>query len=173
MFKFNEAKTLKWLTLKCKALATGLKDKKFHIGAKSINFVKTEKFDDGTQKCEKQHFRLKALITQICFFCFTVDTEYLSYALGMLGEYIQPDLLEKLTTFLGLEKVKSVAAGKRKSLVELEHDTTKRSKSNGSTFETKMDSAIKEKEKKVSTKEKQLAKAASGTKSISSFFTKK
>lgn len=102
----------------------------------------------------------------------------LSYAFGIVGEYISMDLCEKLSDHLKLEKIKPIVAGKRKSIIDLEHKTSKRVKSEEdvSIADTKpifSPPAVKENEKKVSTKEKQLAKAASGTKSISSFFTKK
>lgn len=100
----------------------------------------------------------------------------MSYAYGIVSDYITLELCEKLSDHLGLEKVKSVVAGKRKSFIELENNTLKRLKSEedfatANMVETLSPSSIKE--KKVSTKEKQLAKAASGTKSISSFFAKK
>lgn len=52
---------LKWLTIKCKKLAGVLKEKKFHIGAKSLNYVKSEKFDDIVQNGSK--YRSSGLIT--------------------------------------------------------------------------------------------------------------
>lgn len=89
------------------------------------------------------------------------------------------DLSEKLSEHLGLEKLKPVVAGKRKSMIDLEHKPIKRIKpednisfvSNEPTLSPP--ATAKEKETKISTKDKQLAKAASGMKSISSFFTKK
>lgn len=48
-FKYNEAKALNWLSVKCKKLATALKQQNFHIGAKSLNYVKTEKFAQQSQ----------------------------------------------------------------------------------------------------------------------------
>lgn len=86
------------------------------------------------------------------------------------------ELCEKLSNHLGLEKLKPVVAGKRKSLMDLEHKTLKRVKSEEDITLNDVKQVISPppvKEKKVSTKEKQLAKAASGTKSISSFFSKK
>lgn len=69
-------------------------------------------------------------------------------------------------------------AGKRKSLVELENNTLKRIKSEedfaaANMLETISSPPPPAKEKKASAKEMKLAKAASGTKSIASFFTKK
>lgn len=57
-FQYDEPKALKWLSIKCKRLSNELQAKKFHIGAKSAYFVKSEKFDNstgqkGTGKCLK------------------------------------------------------------------------------------------------------------------------
>lgn len=100
----------------------------------------------------------------------------LSYAYGIVSEYITVELSEKLSEHLGLEKIKPMMAGKRKSLIDLEHKTLKRIKSEDNVSLDYIEPptvATPIKEKKVSTKDKALAKAASGTKSISSFFTKK
>lgn len=40
---------MKWLSLKCKKLAKTLKESNFHIGAKSTNYVKTEKVGNDQQ----------------------------------------------------------------------------------------------------------------------------
>lgn len=106
------------------------------------------------------------------------ENELLSYAFGMVSDYITLDLCEKLSAHLGLEKVKAAAPGKRKSLIELENNTLKRVKSeedfSAANIETMSPSPLATvPEKKSSAKEKRLAKAASGTKSISSFFSKK
>lgn len=109
-------------------------------------------------------------------FCVSTDGEFLSYAFGIVSDYITLELCEKLSEHLGLEKVKAAIAGKRKSLIELEHNTLKRVKSEDDFSMANMEtisSPAAVKEKKVSTKEKKMAKAASGTKSISSFFSKK
>lgn len=99
----------------------------------------------------------------------------LSYAVGIVGEYVKSDLTAKLCEHLGLEKVKAIASTKRKSLAELESKSIKRMKTDDDVHSVDNKSVVSNvaKEKKVSVKEKQMAKAASGTKSISSFFTKK
>lgn len=109
-----------------------------------------------------------------------LENELLSYAFGIVSDYIPLDLCEKLSTHLGLEKLKAAAAGKRKSLIELENNTLKRVKSEEDFSAANIDTMSPPSaplatvhEKKVSAKEKRLAKAASGTKSISAFFTKK
>lgn len=98
----------------------------------------------------------------------------LSYAFGIVSDYIKPDLSDKLAEYLGLEKVKPISSNKRKSSAESETKTVKRIKTEED-YHSNENSPIMNtpKEKKVSAKEKQMIKAASGTKSISSFFTKK
>lgn len=54
-FKYNEEKALKWLSLKCQKLANALRDSHFHIGAKSINYVKSEKNQDPSQNGTFKH----------------------------------------------------------------------------------------------------------------------
>lgn len=95
----------------------------------------------------------------------------MSYAYGILSEYISKAISEQLSVHLGLEKVNPVVL-KRKSLNELEHKSLKRLKSEedlSAIFEVKPIVV----ERKISAKEKSLAKASKGTKSISSFFGKK
>lgn len=97
----------------------------------------------------------------------------LSYAFGIVSEYIKSDLSDKLAEHLGLEKVK--ASNKRKSETDSETKSTKRVKTDSEYHAIEIKPAVNNtpKEKKVSAKEKQLVKAASGTKSIASFFSKK
>lgn len=180
-FKYNETKTLNWLTVKCKKLATALKQQNFHIGAKSLNYVKTEKFAEQSQNGTYNFAIFYFVGRYIKFPFFIPENELLSYAFGIISDYIPLDLCEKLSTHLGLEKLKAAAPGKRKSLIELENNTLKRVKSQEDFSSANIDTAMSPpstpletvQEKKVSTKEKRLAKAASGTKSISSFFSKK
>ena len=100
----------------------------------------------------------------------------MEYAFGIVSDYITLELCEKLSDHLGFEKVKT-ASGKRKAMIELENTTLKRIKSEEDFAAANMLETVisppSAKEKKVSAKEKAMAKAASGTKSISSFFTKK
>lgn len=49
-FQYDEAKTLQWLTLKCKNLCAELQAKNFHIGAKSAYFIKSEKLENDSNK---------------------------------------------------------------------------------------------------------------------------
>lgn len=171
-FQYDEVKTLKWLKLKCRNLCTELQAKNFHIGAKSAYFIKSEKFDNDPTKngmtSMSQH-----TVRQIKSYFFqksTVEGEFLAYAFGMVCEYIPASLVNQLSAHLGLEKINPL---KRKSMNDLEHKALKRVKS-----QEDMSLMLEKKpavvpEKKVSAKEKKMAKAASGTKSISSFFKKK
>lgn len=184
-FKYNETKTLSWLSVKCKKLASELKKSNFHIGAKSLNYVKTEKADNNAQNGKYRclhsirfSYILKAVVHFIhllnffFYVFFSLDDELLLYAFGIVSDYISLDLCEKLSEHLGLEKAKAAIPGKRKSLIELEHNTLKRVKSEED-FSVASVETPSVKEKKVSAKEKKMAKAASGTKSISAFFSKK
>lgn len=98
----------------------------------------------------------------------------LSYAFGIVSDYIKSDLSDKLAEHLGLEKVKPIASSKRKSSPGSEAKPIKRIKTEEDYHSNENSPVVNTpKEKKVSAKEKQMVRAASGTKSISSFFTKK
>lgn len=106
------------------------------------------------------------------------DGEFLSYAFGILSEYLTIDLCEKLSQRLGLEKPQAAQPGnKRKSLIELEHKSLKRVKSEEDFSAGDLEPIVRPlaivPEKKLTAKDVKMAKAASGTKSISSFFSKK
>uniref|UniRef100_A0A8D8FE27 Ribonuclease H2 subunit B n=1 Tax=Culex pipiens TaxID=7175 RepID=A0A8D8FE27_CULPI len=111
--------------------------------ARSHNFVKEEKENEVDVKGEMMH-----------------------YAHGIISDYLSLELSKKLATAIGLPEEKVV--NKRKSTVELEANQIKKIKKEES-YET---TPIKSVDKKVSARSKALAKAASGTKSISSFFKK-
>lgn len=106
---------------------------------------------------------------------FSVYSELLTYSFGIVSEYIQQGLSEKLGKRLNIEQPNPITVGKRKSLGELVEQTAlKRLKSEENVLMLECVTTITAvKEKKISAKEKQMAKAASGTKSISSFFAKK
>uniref|UniRef100_T1HQT3 Ribonuclease H2 subunit B n=1 Tax=Rhodnius prolixus TaxID=13249 RepID=T1HQT3_RHOPR len=78
---YNEDKTLTWLQKKVDRIVTTLKTQGLHVSfssAASANFVKSEKAQDTPES-------------------------YLKYAVGLLGEYLQPQMLTKLIDFLGLQ----------------------------------------------------------------------
>uniref|UniRef100_A0A1Q3EWZ3 Ribonuclease H2 subunit B n=1 Tax=Culex tarsalis TaxID=7177 RepID=A0A1Q3EWZ3_CULTA len=111
--------------------------------ARSHNFIKEEKENEVDQKGEMMH-----------------------YSHGIISDYLSLELSKKLATAVGLPEEK--VANKRKSTVELEANQIKKLKKED-IHET---TPIKSVDKKVSARSKALAKAASGTKSIASFFKK-
>lgn len=142
-YKYNEEKTLNWLSKKCDRLEAALgSTQKF---ARSQNFVKEEKEN------EKQ------------------DCEMLQYSHGIISDYLSLELSKKLGTFLSLPEEK--VQNKRKSTAEIEISQIKKVKKEELNETTPVKKLATD--KKVSAKSKALAKAASGTKSIANFFNKK
>jgi ribonuclease H2 subunit B len=152
-FKYNEEKTVKWLKKKFEAIKKSLSDQ--HIissGATSLNIVLSSA-ETGT-----------------------VDEDALAEAaLGIISEYISLDLIDKLDSFYGIsEKSKEPIAQKRKSEVNDKEGDRKRIKMEEQ--ENLPEESPKNNAKaqpKVTAKTKAFDKAAKGTKSISSFFSKK
>ncbi|XP_060517245.1 ribonuclease H2 subunit B [Cylas formicarius] len=154
-FKYNEEKTLNWLKKKTERVAEILKQKNIHVtggGAISANFVKS-KSDSADNE------------------------SYLRYAHGIVSEYLMEDLSQKLLRFLNLPE-ESQQHLKRKSASALGPDpkkvkTDEETKSSSSNVLDLSKPEIKTgKTQMISTKDKARAKAASGSKSISSFFKK-
>lgn len=159
-FKYNEDKTLKWLKVKCMKLVAALKQKKIYVGqgAVSTTYIKSEKLESS------------------------VDSgEYLRYAHGILSDYLSDHLSIKLEQHLDipaevkkrkLNTEKDTQIMKKVKMDDSIEDDAKENAKNDSSFvfEEKKGKIV---EKKTSAKEKALAKAASGSKSISSFFVKK
>ncbi|KAL1491158.1 hypothetical protein ABEB36_011798 [Hypothenemus hampei] len=151
-FKYNEEKTLNWLKKKTERVADILRQKNVGVtssGTTSSNFIKTNKADNEA---------------------------YLRYAHGIVSEYLVDDLSEKLLVFLGLPKDATPQQQqqqqqqnlKRKSLssaVPLEVKKMKIDESSKSVLDLS-------KQEKLNSKEKARAKAASGSKTIMSFFKK-
>lgn len=56
-FKFNEEKTLSWLRKKVERVAEILRQKGVHVsqGAMSANYIKSSKYESGTETGEKQN----------------------------------------------------------------------------------------------------------------------
>ena len=103
---------------------------------------------------------------------------YLKYAHGIISEYLEDYLIEQLDkTFNFKTELIEHLGNKRKSEVEDINETNKRVKHehNDTEEELKYNSLTPEikKSKTLTAKEKARQKAASGTKTISSFFTKK
>uniref|UniRef100_A0A0A9YXI0 Ribonuclease H2 subunit B n=1 Tax=Lygus hesperus TaxID=30085 RepID=A0A0A9YXI0_LYGHE len=151
-FIYNEEKTLLWLQTKLERLIAVLKEKNINTSktvAISANFVKNEDDEDS-------------------------GVNYMRYAYGMLLDYIPEALATKLAEFIKLppEPEKS---NKRKEIVSPARPNGKKSKvdeEEEDNYEAKS-SVPKQDKKTPSAKEQALAKAAKGTKSISSFFKKK
>ncbi|XP_059610110.1 ribonuclease H2 subunit B [Phlebotomus argentipes] len=152
-FKYNEIKTLDWLSQKCQRVAKVLKEKKIFVGqgAVSATFISP----DASGETED-------------------DTSYLTYAFTILSDYISEDLSALLKQKLGIEE-KSVANVKRKPSKTLQDASGKKIKTENDENQYAESDLVQEKvpEVKLTSKEKALAKAATGTKSIMSFFKKK
>lgn len=158
-FKYNEEKTLNWLEKKTRILAKYFKEINLYVGqgAVSATFVKSEKLKTNTD-----------------------ELSAVRYAHGIISDYISLELSEKLAKQLELPDETTEASKKRKSLAELEKPNVKKNKLNSDVKSEIMEESFDENvpmkkvvEKKVTVKDKALAKAAGGTRSISSFFTKK
>lgn len=156
-FKYNEEKTLSWLKKKTERVAEILKQKNIHVtsgGAISATFVKSSRNE-------------------------TSDSEsYLRYAHGIVSEYLMNDLSQKLLRYLNLPEEPQSQNLKRKSgsspfpeskKAKLE-DENKPSTPNVLDL-SKPDSKAP-KGTGQSAKEKARSKAATGSKTISSFFKK-
>ncbi|KAL0849956.1 hypothetical protein ABMA28_011879 [Loxostege sticticalis] len=157
-YKYNEEKTLNWLRERVRKLSKVLRQKNIHVtsGAASATFVTSNIAND------------------------TVDEEfYLKYACGIVSEYLPEDLAELLEKQFDFKPDLIESVGKkRKSEVDL-NGTNKKIKNEPDcdvlesiTSPNNSFSEVK-KEKPLTAKEKARQKAASGTKTISSFFTKK
>lgn len=145
-YRYNESKALSWLVSKCHRLSS-IVNKQDGSAARSKNFVKEEKENevDGD------------------------ETAALQTAYGLVSDYLSLEMGKKLANALGFPEDDNVSK-KRKSVLDLESVQVKRIKKEEAheTTPIKLPAA----EKKVSAKAKALAKAASGSKSISSFFKK-
>ncbi|XP_050307063.1 ribonuclease H2 subunit B [Anthonomus grandis grandis] len=157
-FKYNEEKTLNWLKKKTERVADILKQKNIHVsgsGAISSNFVKSTKAEPAD------------------------NDAYLRYAHGIVSEYLMDDLSVKLLKFLNIPEEAPVQSLKRKSLAITtpvqESKKLKVEDENKSSSSNVLDLSkpeVKPKTPSMSAKDKARAKAASGSKSISSFFKK-
>ncbi|XP_063695646.1 ribonuclease H2 subunit B [Culicoides brevitarsis] len=147
-FKYNEEKVLEWLKKKCLIVVEALKKSNVRTGQN----VTSQTFVNVTD---------------------TVDeNSYLSTAHGIVSEYITSDLSTKLATFMNIQlESKSNNGTKRKSLVDLENSINKKSRLEE---DIKLEKIPETKDdKKAKQKNEKLAKAATGSKNIMSFFTKK
>ncbi|CAL7935081.1 unnamed protein product [Xylocopa violacea] len=155
-YKFNEEKTLVWLRKKVERVVEVLKQKGIHVsqGAISATYVKSSKLESAS------------------------EIEYLKYAHGIVSEYLAEDLSKKLAQHLNLPD--EMEHKKRKLSSPKDNADEKRSKKDTTENETVLkpkttDLTKLEKPQKTAIGKKELArqKAATGSKSITSFFKKK
>ncbi|KAJ8971066.1 hypothetical protein NQ314_000898, partial [Rhamnusium bicolor] len=157
-FKYNEEKTLSWLKKKTERVAEILKQKNIHVtsgGAVSATFVKSSRGDSPD------------------------NDAYLRYAHGIVSEYLMDDLSQKLLKFLNLPDDLQCQQNLKRKGCGMSGSETKRVKTedeNKSSTSNVLDLSkpdTKPPKTPISTaKEKVRAKAASGSKTISSFFKK-
>lgn len=154
-FKYNEEKTLLWLKKKTERVADILKQKNIHVsgGAVSATFVKSSKNE-------------------------TQDSDaYLRYAAGIVSEYLMDDLSQKLFKYLNLPEEAQISL-KRKSMPGGEPDSKKAKTEeenkigSSNVLDLSKPDGKPAKPTNTSAKEKSRAKAAGGSKSITSFFKK-
>ncbi|KFB46381.1 AGAP008161-PA-like protein [Anopheles sinensis] len=145
-YKYNETKALAWLVAKCQRLSKVV-GKQDGPAARSMNLIKEEKENELEENAS-----------------VALQTAY-----GIVSDYVSLEVGRKLSVALGFPEDENISK-KRKSAVDLESAVLKKIKKEDihETTPIKLPAAAK----KVSAKAKALAKAASGSKSISSFFKK-
>ncbi|CAG9782825.1 unnamed protein product [Diatraea saccharalis] len=160
-YKYNEEKTLSWLEGKVRQLAGVLRSKNIHVtsAAASVTFV-------TSNICNQ-----------------SVDEEFfLKYASGIISEYLESELIEQLEKRFDFKPDLIESVGKKRKSDTQQTMPNKKLKS-------ETDEDIKhvlndsnpsindwkelKKQKPLTAKEKARQKAASGTKTISAFFSKK
>lgn len=188
---YNEEKTIKWLTMKAKAVARILKEKQINVrkNSASKNFVKV--LDDEPKDFSKnfqyylQTFYGKSklfifiylifIMTKYCpnvliitHFYFVGEKLYLKYAFELLSEYLMDDLSLKLSSTLGIsfECADKTTANKRKPSQSIAHEIDKKFKADEKCSISKVG-----KNRDALLKEYKKQKAVN--KSITSFFVKK
>ncbi|XP_038209555.1 ribonuclease H2 subunit B [Zerene cesonia] len=158
-YKYNEVKTIQWLKNRVHKLSTVLKEKNLHVtsGATSATFVASTLTNDS------------------------VDEEfYLKYAHGIISEYLQDDLVELLEKQFDFkaELIETIGKKRKSDASELieSHKKIKselKEETDDKLSDFSFSSTEIKKPKPLSAKEKARQKAASGSKTISAFFTKK
>ena len=159
-YKYNEEKLMTWLEKKSERVAEVLKSKNVHVvgGSISATFLKSS-LDAPAPK-----------------------EAYLKYAHGIVSDYLPQDISAKLYQHLKLPNEESSNA-KRKSVLALEQKDSKKMKAdNEENIPSSVDPVKKDtfeasksdkQPEKLSSKDKARQKAAQGSKSITSFFTRK
>lgn len=174
---------MEWLQSKVKLVEAALKNTNINVvsSATSATYVQSE-----SMKSENEGglvFSIFTIYILIFFYrkIFHVTDSYLKYAFGIVSEYLNPELAKNLSEKFGFKPDEiPTLSNKRKSLTEFNAESNikkpKIEKNNVTTKETENEIPVKKIENKkteLTTKEKQRLKAASGTRNISSFFTKK
>uniref|UniRef100_A0A336L7L7 Ribonuclease H2 subunit B n=1 Tax=Culicoides sonorensis TaxID=179676 RepID=A0A336L7L7_CULSO len=148
-FKYNESKALEWLKKKCLIVVEALKKSNVRTGQNvtSQTYVNVNGNSD--------------------------ENAYLLTAHGIVSEYISMELSTKLSSFMNIvDESKQVNGAKRKSIVDLENVNMKKSRLSDET-NFKVNEPETKESKKAKQKNEKLAKAATGSKNILSFFNKK
>lgn len=164
-FKYNHQKTLAWLSLKTERMARCLRERGVYCGrsASSSHYVQSDKYKED---CNRE-----------------TEEDFLRMACDYVGDYISIDLHDNLIEYLNIPPEKPMpASNKRKSGTAPNNDKQKRIKLEDDNDDFKPENAcpspflepiVEVKERTLSTKEKTLAKAAKGSRSITGFFQKK
>jgi len=154
VWKYNEEKTIQWLTSKVESISRLLEIKGIDLsGGASSNIYKRTSSNQPTK------------------------VDFLKYSFGIIQEYLSPELGSKLEESLNLpkeEKLNDESKGtKRLSSIDDGNSKSKRIKTDGPVEDySKKISKVPIKEE-LSSKEKALAASAKGSKNIMSFFKKK
>jgi len=151
VWKYNEEKTLAWLVGKVRKVAGVLAKMRVDVtaGAAAANF----QHSDNTEASE---------------------VEYTRYSLGVVSDYLEQPLADKLRERLNLPAPPTASINKR--AVEGTTDTKPAKKPRTEGPEEDYSKGYKKavgKEGDMNTKQKALANSAKGTKNIMSFFKKK
>ncbi|XP_055920645.1 ribonuclease H2 subunit B [Eupeodes corollae] len=153
-FKYNSNRTIAWLAVKVKNLVQRLKKESIYCGVSSLsqNYKKSE----VTQTVE--------------------EVDYLRNACDIVGSCVDLSVHEELKQYLGIKEIENKAANNKRKSVNSENGLAKKIKLEEGCPENNIEESPKPaapvKEKKITAKEKALAKGAKGSKSISSFFKK-
>ncbi|XP_065211198.1 ribonuclease H2 subunit B [Planococcus citri] len=153
VWKYNEEKTMQWLEKKVNKVSDVLERKGIHVGTAS---AASNTYVISMNKKESHE-------------------NYVRYAHGIVSDYLKSEVSEKLLQHLGLPPLE-VNSKKRKN-TDLDPEEIKKLKKQCAEKETTSkyfnEDVKPEKNPRKNVKKAQLAKAATGTKSISSFFKKK
>lgn len=154
-YKYNPKRTISWLQIKVRKIVESLKEQGVHCGYSSLsaNYTKSEKTENPAE-----------------------EEDFLRVAIGIVGQYLDLELLEELKNKFGIKEQKKATEEpdkKKRKSVKLEITSPDNGENDEHASKKMKFEAEKPKEKKISAKEEKLAKAAKGSKSISSFFSKK